>query len=611
GDLDINFRMRSVLAASSLEQASRLFPNNWAWQSAIGRLRFRHIANSIERALADRLATPKEALALWRKKAKSLLSTSIQAQSDLSLWLAYAEGLVQTACAVSEYSFLLFTEARKVFTTTLRTYPIPVSSSTNTAITLEEQLDVILPRLRVLHAFVEFELGVHFPLHLARNLSRSECFARALHLIQHAAMGGAFAPLVEGQPTSTPRSALVNTADQLVQRLMRLRRLLPLTTNDISSSFSCVHPVADLTAILSSLLLYLQLLTSGEDNLKPICGLIFSALRDIDNNGDSGSKEAKNMEGGGSSKGAQTVTAGCGSRLFLRLALPAISAVTASCGAYVSKTRSIEYQRSLQGMLPPLILSALESRLTECVRGVCCSVARYLTTTCHHATMRPRTRFEGGKEGDEIGDPSRLLGLPSKHQAELMARLLPSSLDLLIVGLELERWTSIVAGAADNSTANPLSHCWIQGAVPRIRSAFEKALGASSSSSPLLRFGGTNGEMPCLALTMTPSFWTDHLRIILWSAYMAFEWTLAGVSASSTSTLSASDFDAHRKQRSASKAIFYRAVEDLPWAKVLYTDLARYCPEDAEEVVDLLSSKELRLRTFMEEVDLLLTSKLP
>ncbi|VDM32222.1 unnamed protein product [Hydatigera taeniaeformis] len=200
-----------------------------------------------------------------------------------------------------------------------------------------------------------------------------------------------------------------------------------------------------------------------------------------------------------------------------------------------------------------------------------------------------------------------------------------------------------------SATTNPLSHYWIQGAVPRIRTAFEKALGTSSSSNPMLRFGGTSGEMPCLALTMTPSFWTDHLRIVLWSAYMAFEWTLAGVSASSTST-PANDFDAHRKQRSAFKAIFYRAVEDLPWAKastvllfffmlsesrmfpsvltmhlmevtvkvidvslfqVLYTDLARYCPEDAEEVVDLLTSKGLRLRTFMEEVDLLLTSKLP
>lgn len=658
GGSDISFRMRSVLAASSLEQASRLFSSNSAWQSTIGRLRFRHMTDSIERGLADKLVTPKEALALWRKKAKNLLSVSSQAQSDLSLWLAYAKGLVQTACALSENNSPLFNEARKVFTTTLRMYPLPTVSITTAETTLDEQLNVILPRLRILHAFVEFELGVNFPLDLARALSRSECFARALHLIQHAAIGGTFAPLTEGQPTPLPRSTLVNTADQLVQRLETLRRLLPLTTDKISSSStSCVHSVADLAAIMSSLLLYLQLLTSGEDKLKPICGLIFAVLRDIDNNGDSESRRAKEGEGD-SSEGARVVMAGCGSRRFLRLALSAISAVSvlsqrnrsrlteafltlmsnvfddealplltsplewthllpfkvaANSGAYVSKTCSIEYQRSLQGLLPPLILSALESRFTDCVRGVCYGVTRHLVATCHHATMRPRTRFEGGREEAEGNDdPTHLLGLSSEQQTELMARLLPSSLDLLCVGLELEHWTSIVAGAADNSKANPLSHCWIQGAVPRIRRAFEKALGASSSSSsPMLRFGGTSGEMPSLALTMTPSFWTDHLRIVLWSAYMAFEWTLAGVSASSASAPSASDFDAHRKQRAAFKAIFYRAVEDLPWAKVLYTDLARYCPEDAEEVVDLLTSKELRLRTFMEEVDLLLTSKLP
>lgn len=111
----------------------------------------------------------------------------------------------------------------------------------------------------------------------------------------------------------------------------------------------------------------------------------------------------------------------------------------------------LRYQRSLQGLLPPLILSALESRLADCVRGVCHSVARHLTATCHHATMRPRTRFEGGTEDDgRVNDPTHLLGLPSEQQTELMARLLPSSLDLLAVGLELEHWTSIVAGAADN-----------------------------------------------------------------------------------------------------------------------------------------------------------------
>lgn len=38
-------------------------------------------------------------------------------------------------------------------------------------------------------------------------------------------------------------------------------------------------------------------------------------------------------------------------------------------------------------------------------------------------------------------------------------------------------------------------------------------------------------------------------------------------------------------------------------------DLVRYCPEDVEEVVELLASKELRLRTPLEEVDVLLHSR--
>ncbi|VDO01387.1 unnamed protein product [Rodentolepis nana] len=155
---------------------------------------------------------------------------------------------------------------------------------------------------------------------------------------------------------------------------------------------------------------------------------------------------------------------------------------------------------------------------------------------------------------------------------------------------------------------NPLSHHWIQGAVPRIRAAFERAL--EVTSNPMLRFGN---QLPCLALTLTPTFWTDHLRTVLWSAYMAFEWALAGgaASISGSDDPNSNNFDAHRKQRDAFKAIFYRAIEDLPWAKVLYTDLARYCPEDAEEVVELLTSKELRLRTYLEEIDLLFSSKAP
>ena len=63
---NVSYRMRSVLVASSLEQISRLFPNDFAWQSAIGRLRFQHLAGSIGRALANKLISP-TVLALFKR----------------------------------------------------------------------------------------------------------------------------------------------------------------------------------------------------------------------------------------------------------------------------------------------------------------------------------------------------------------------------------------------------------------------------------------------------------------------------------------------------------------------------------------------------------------
>ncbi|CAH8538067.1 unnamed protein product [Heterobilharzia americana] len=92
---------------------------------------------------------------------------------------------------------------------------------------------------------------------------------------------------------------------------------------------------------------------------------------------------------------------------------------------------------------------------------------------------------------------------------------------------------------------------------------------------------------------------------------MAFGWMagpphISNPSSSAAASVITNNLDP-RQRRQAVKAVFYRAIEDVPWAKVLYTDLVRYCPEDVEEVVE--RERELRLRTPLEEVDLLLTSK--
>nr|XP_037275107.1 nuclear exosome regulator NRDE2-like [Rhipicephalus microplus] len=58
--------------------------------------------------------------------------------------------------------------------------------------------------------------------------------------------------------------------------------------------------------------------------------------------------------------------------------------------------------------------------------------------------------------------------------------------------------------------------------------------------------------------------------------------------------------------RESAKAIFYRALQCCPWAKVLYVDGVRYFPECLQEVVDMLVEKGIRLRAPLEELQLLL-----
>ncbi|XP_024423401.2 nuclear exosome regulator NRDE2 [Desmodus rotundus] len=55
-----------------------------------------------------------------------------------------------------------------------------------------------------------------------------------------------------------------------------------------------------------------------------------------------------------------------------------------------------------------------------------------------------------------------------------------------------------------------------------------------------------------------------------------------------------------------SKGVFYKALQNCPWAKVLYMDAVEYFPDEMQEVLDLMTEKELRVRLPVEELDLLL-----
>ncbi|XP_030905290.2 nuclear exosome regulator NRDE2 [Melopsittacus undulatus] len=59
-------------------------------------------------------------------------------------------------------------------------------------------------------------------------------------------------------------------------------------------------------------------------------------------------------------------------------------------------------------------------------------------------------------------------------------------------------------------------------------------------------------------------------------------------------------------KKEESKGLFYKALQNCPWAKVLYMDAVEYFPDDLQETLDLMTEKELRVRLPMEELDLLL-----
>ncbi|XP_078263361.1 nuclear exosome regulator NRDE2 [Rhinoraja longicauda] len=65
-------------------------------------------------------------------------------------------------------------------------------------------------------------------------------------------------------------------------------------------------------------------------------------------------------------------------------------------------------------------------------------------------------------------------------------------------------------------------------------------------------------------------------------------------------------FTAERGDVERARGVFYRALQNCPWAKVLYLDAVRLLPERLQEITDLMTEKDIRLRLPLEELDILL-----
>ncbi|XP_076464167.1 nuclear exosome regulator NRDE2-like [Babylonia areolata] len=69
-------------------------------------------------------------------------------------------------------------------------------------------------------------------------------------------------------------------------------------------------------------------------------------------------------------------------------------------------------------------------------------------------------------------------------------------------------------------------------------------------------------------------------------------------------------FEAQYGSMDRAKGIFYRALQSCPWAKVLYMDgAALFGEQQLQELVDLMTEKELRVQIPLEEVELLMSSE--
>ncbi|KAH0620431.1 hypothetical protein JD844_020874 [Phrynosoma platyrhinos] len=66
------------------------------------------------------------------------------------------------------------------------------------------------------------------------------------------------------------------------------------------------------------------------------------------------------------------------------------------------------------------------------------------------------------------------------------------------------------------------------------------------------------------------------------------------------------DFMVSLGDKEKSKGLFYRALQNCPWTKVLYMDAIEYFPDELQEILDLMAEKELRVRVPVEELELLL-----
>nr|CAH8864072.1 unnamed protein product [Trichobilharzia regenti] len=644
-----------------------------SWRTTLSKLRFTIASERLSNSIQTQSVGVKTAISIWRNCGRAIISEGKNQQDlnlwrayAKGFWQISQDLLIT---ATLQDVKIPIEESRRILDSALTMYPIPEDFGPSLKEDMHKLTDfyqnTYTPRLKLLQDYVDLEMDVCPGSGSCLKGFNEE--TRVLHLLTYAAIGGAYTAYTESSSEIMP-TVMVKTNYRFGKRIeaiwTTLVGLSEVDTNQNSDYQQFLSALISSVPIICYLNLMFDLLTADQKaldsslaSLLPILGRIDRLCSKylstaFDEPSSSGSKSGSRWSDVSTSIDNDLIPMSLQNRLctrkFIELLTGGLSAFCAlrqrnrrpllsqlfeliarhnkynspndilldlmfpSQLSYLLPSRISLDQRKLplslvnasscHGLLPPLFLASLIHQLNYLRQSVAKLAAQSIIQQTINNSSRTNTRQKesitklssyGMIINEEV---SSLIG----HQLELCSSCLPSILDLFTLSLELERWTSLIAGVSCEYGQAERTSVTDQ----RVRNAFEKVVHSSPFITPLL---SAEGNLIHVALSAsTPSFWSAHLRLVIWRAYMAFGW-MAGPSTTST-TVIANNLDP-RQRRQAVKAVFYRAIEDVPWAKVLYTDLVRYCPEDVEEVVDLLSERELRLRTPLEEVDLLLTAK--
>ncbi|KAF8563713.1 hypothetical protein P879_06710 [Paragonimus westermani] len=485
----------------------------------------------------------KTIIASWRYCGRSIMAQSHN-QQNLSLWKAYATGFWYAALNYSTSPTNVneveptVTESMHIFDTTLTTYPIPDELSCPTADTLGSLVDhyqlTFAPRLKLIQQYIDLELDV-FPGAGGRSvyLGRE---SYALQLLTYATVGGTYSSPSEQTPLRP--STLVRSSHAYGKRMEPMWQTLAALPKDSRMNLILYAPLLNSLTSLAPTVAYLSfmfdLLTTDQQTLSNSLPSLINGLHRIDR-----LRAALIQTQPTNSRWSEdpntdslfTVRHRVCVRQLLAVVIGGLSAFSAlrrrnrrALSHELLSRVAVDYAQTkynhlpldiplsiqLTYLLPPRVAPENKSTpaffeqrlllsrpsLTDVFDSTSPTNESVLSTGCGACAITATGNW------DPVGAYMTIFCGP---QLDMYPGCLPVALDLLLLSLELERWTSLLAGTSVEDRPSPAPACSADSInSQRVRSAFRRTVRLSHFVAPILNEHGGIGHINLVSCT--PSF---------------------------------------------------------------------------------------------------------